>query len=58
MPKQLNCSDVGMDCDYRAEAETTKASLAKVLEHAREVQGVAEITPELQAKVASVIKEA
>jgi predicted small metal-binding protein len=46
-----------MDCDYRAEAETTEELLAQVVEHARDVHGITEITPELQAKVASVIKE-
>lgn len=57
MAKQLNCSDVGMDCDYQAKAETTEELLAMVVEHAREVHGITEITPELQAKVASVIQE-
>lgn len=57
MAKQLNCSDLGMDCEYQAKAGTTEELLAMVVEHARDVHGITEITPELQAKVASVIKD-
>ncbi len=46
-----------MDCEYQAKAGTTEELLAMVVEHAGDVHGITEITPELQAKVASVIKD-
>ena len=58
MAKEIRCSDVGMDCDFVARADTTEELLGKVVAHARDVHGVIEITPELQKKVASVIRDA
>lgn len=57
MAKELRCADVGMDCDYVATASTHEELMGKVAAHAAEVHGIREITPELEAKVASVIRE-
>jgi len=56
MAKQLRCADVGMDCDYVATADSTDELMGKVVAHAKTVHGISEITPDLQAKVASVIR--
>lgn len=57
MAKELRCADVGMDCDYVATASTEEELMGKVAAHAAEMHGIYEITPELEAKVASVIRE-
>ena len=57
MAKQIRCADVGMDCDFVASADTSEELLNKVVAHAKIEHGITEITPELQAKVASVIRD-
>ncbi|MGI9629167.1 MAG: DUF1059 domain-containing protein [Longimicrobiales bacterium] len=57
MAKELKCGDVGMDCDFVARADTQEELLEKVVTHAAEVHGIKEITPDLHAKVASVIRD-
>ena len=57
MAKQIRCADVGMDCDFVATAETTEELLGKVVTHAKAMHGISDVTPELQAKVASVIRD-
>ena len=57
MAKELRCADVGMECDFVATAPTTDELMQKVAAHAADVHGITEITPELQAKVASVIRD-
>ena len=55
MGKSIKCSDVGVDCDWSASAETEEELMKKIQEHAKE-HGFEEITPELAAKVQSAIK--
>ena len=57
MAKEIKCADVGMDCEFVARAKTTDALLQQVVAHAAEVHGIEEITPDLHAKVASVIRD-
>ena len=57
MAKELRCADVGMDCDFVATAETNEELMGKVAAHAAAAHGIHEITPELEAKVSSVIRE-
>ena len=58
MAKEMRCADVGMDCDFVATAESVDQLMEKVVEHAREVHGITEVTPDLAAKVSSVIRDA
>ena len=58
MAKEMRCADVGMDCDFVATAETVDQLMEKVVEHARDVHGITEVTPDLAAKVSSVIHDA
>jgi predicted small metal-binding protein len=57
MSKQLTCGDVVSGCAFTATAKTEDELLAKVAEHAHDVHGLGEITPELAAKVKAAIKE-
>ncbi len=57
MAKEMHCSDVGMDCDFVAKAESEEELMKKVVEHAREAHGITEITPELAQKVTEVIRD-
>jgi predicted small metal-binding protein len=57
MAKEIRCADVGMDCDFVTKAETQEELMQKVVQHAQEVHGITEITPELQQKVVEVIRD-
>ena len=57
MAKEMRCADVGMDCDFVTRAETQEELMQKVVQHAEEVHGITEITPELQRKVAEAIRD-
>ncbi len=51
MSKRIECSDVGMDCDFAALAEDEEELLELVADHAERVHDIEEITPELRRKV-------
>ena len=57
MAKEVRCADVGLDCDFVAQAESADELLVQVVEHAARVHGIHEITPDLHKKVTSVIRE-
>ena len=57
MAKEMRCADVGMDCDFVASAENTEQLMEQVVAHAAQAHGITEITPELAAKVSSVIRD-
>lgn len=57
MTKAVSCSDVGFDCEGVVRAETEEETLALVAQHANEAHGLAEVTPEIVAKVKSVMRE-
>jgi predicted small metal-binding protein len=57
MEKVIHCRDVGFDCNGVIRAKTEKEALALAAEHAQKVHGVKEITPEIVAKVKSVMRE-
>ena len=56
MAKTIRCSDVGVDCDWSASANTEEELMKKVQVHAKE-HGFNNIPPELLAKVKASIKE-
>lgn len=53
----IECKDLGMDCGFKATAETEEELLKKVAEHTAEVHGMKEISPETMEKVKSIIKK-
>lgn len=57
MVKKIICRDVGMDCDFVASSETEEGLMEIIAEHAKNVHGMTEITPELGAKVKAAITD-
>ena len=57
MAKVIHCREVGFDCDGVIRAETEEEALRKAAEHARVVHNVAEITPQMVAKVREAIRD-
>jgi predicted small metal-binding protein len=57
MSKVVHCRDVGFDCEGVVRAETEEEALRQVAEHARTVHGMQEVTPEVAAKVKSVMRD-
>lgn len=57
MEKRIACADVMPGCPFTATATTEEELLRKVVAHASHDHGVTDATPELLAKVRSVIKD-
>ncbi|MCK5319044.1 MAG: DUF1059 domain-containing protein [Anaerolineales bacterium] len=57
MTKVVNCRDVGFDCEGVIRAETEEEALKLVAEHAKEVHGMQEVSPEVVEKVRSVMRD-
>lgn len=57
MTKVVHCKDAGFDCEGVVRAETEEEALQQVAAHAREAHGIDEVTPELVAKVKSIMRE-
>ena len=57
MTKSISCADAGSDCGWSATAETEEGLLGKVAQHAQEEHKDMEVTPEVVAKIKSLIKE-
>ncbi len=57
MTKSISCADAGKDCGWSATAETEEELMNKVTEHAKAEHKDMEITPEVVAKIKSIIKE-
>ena len=58
MPKTLNCTDVGVDCDASFTGETEDEIMAQAAEHARTEHGLDQVPPELAEKARGAIREA
>lgn len=54
--KRIACGDVVPGCTWTASAASEEELVQKVVAHAAHDHGVAEVTPELAAKVKSAIK--
>ena len=57
MAKVIHCRDVGFDCDGVIRAETEEEALQQAAAHAKTAHGLDEVTPEVVAKVRSVMRE-
>lgn len=55
--KVLRCRDFGVSCDYIACGKTVNDVLKQGAEHARIVHDKAELSPEEQRKVRSLIRD-
>jgi predicted small metal-binding protein len=57
MAKRISCRDVGVDCDYEAQADS-EAELMDLLErHAQTAHGMDEIPPEVVSEVKSKMQD-
>ncbi len=56
MNKHFACGDVVPGCSFTASAANDEELVKKVVAHATQAHGVAEVTPELAAKVQAAIK--
>lgn len=57
MTKVIRCRDVGFDCEKVIRAPTEEEALQQAAEHAKAEHGVQDVTPEIVAKVKSVMRE-
>lgn len=57
MENVIRCRDVGFDCNGVINAKTEQEALALAAEHAKTVHGLKEITPEVVAKIRSVLQK-
>lgn len=57
MKKVIRCKDVGFDCEGVIKADTEKEALALAADHAKKVHGLTDVTPEIVAKIKSVMKD-
>ena len=57
MTKSISCKDAGAKCTWSTTAATEKELLKKVEEHVKAKHKDLKITPELIAKVKSIIKD-
>jgi predicted small metal-binding protein len=57
MGKIIRCRDVGFDCNGVIKAKTEAEAMTLAAAHAKSVHGIKEITPEIVAKLQSVITE-
>jgi predicted small metal-binding protein len=55
--KAVDCRDVGFDCEGVVQAETEDETLELVAAHAKDAHGAEDVTPEIVAKVQSVMYE-
>jgi predicted small metal-binding protein len=57
MGKMLSCRDVGVNCDFEMHGKDEAEILRKAAEHAKSCHSGVQMTPALQAKIKSAIKE-
>jgi len=53
---EVSCRDAGADCDFMVRAETEEEVLRIVADHACRSHQMCEISPDMKAKVSSLIK--
>ena len=57
MGKVLKCRDVGVDCDTEIRGQTDEDVLRQAAEHAKSCHTGVKVTPELQQKLRTLIRE-
>ncbi|MDH3244142.1 MAG: DUF1059 domain-containing protein [Saprospiraceae bacterium] len=56
MQKVIRCRDVGFDCDGVIKANTEEEALKLAAAHAKKEHGLTDVTPEVVAKIKSVMQ--
>jgi predicted small metal-binding protein len=57
MEKVIHCRDIGFDCEGVVRAETEEEALNMAAQHAKNVHGLQQVTPEIIEKIRSAIHE-
>lgn len=57
MAKRFACRDIGMECNFSAEAEDEASLMPKIAEHARTAHSMQNIDDATMAKVRAAIKD-
>jgi len=57
MAKVLACKDVGLHCDHVIKGQTVEEVMQKAAQHAKEVHGMTQVSPEVAAKAQAAIKD-
>lgn len=55
--KTIRCRDAGIDCDAVIRGNTDEEVLRKATEHSQRAHGMKQMSPELERRVRSLIKE-
>jgi predicted small metal-binding protein len=58
MAKSISCKDVGMDCDFTAQADTLEELMQAAAAHAKEAHGLDSIPTELMPAVRAAVRDA
>ena len=58
MTRELNCRDIGFDCDAVVRADSDDEIMAQAATHAREVHGLQEIDSQTADKIRAQIHDA
>lgn len=58
MAKTFACKDIGLTCEFQAQAENEQELIAKVADHARTAHNMQQIDEATAAKIKAAIKEA
>jgi predicted small metal-binding protein len=56
--RELNCREVGFDCDEVMRGDTDEEVMSQAAAHARDVHGMNEIDEETGARIQSLIHDA
>ncbi len=56
MAKKMRCRDLGMNCEFEANADTDEEILRQASAHARSAHQITDMPPELTAKVRAAIR--
>lgn len=58
MAKEIKCKDAGIDCNFVARGQSEDEVMKVAAEHGKQKHGMAQITPDLQRKMRSLIHDA
>ena len=58
MAKSISCKDVGMDCDFTAQADTLEELMQAAAAHAKEAHGLDSIPAEMMPAVQAAVRDA
>ena len=58
MAKQFACSDIGMECDFRAKAKDEASLMQKIQKHAAQAHSMKSVPDDVSRKIKAAITDA